>query len=155
MRKGVVAAVVVVLAGLVGVCGVSGSAYAVSCPAGTLRGDKGETANSLAECNIDSSHDSDNLMQTVDTIFAVVFGILGIVAVAVIIIGGVSFITSQGDAAKVTKGKNTILYGVIGLIIALLAFVIVNFVLSAVFKPSSSTGSGGQQNSSDQQQTGP
>ena len=41
--------------------------------------------------------------------------------------------TSQGDSAKVAKGKNTLIYGVVGLIVALLAFAIVNFVLKSVF----------------------
>jgi hypothetical protein len=54
------------------------------------------------------------------------------VAVIMIIIGGVNYATSQGDAAKVKKGKDTILYGIIGLVIAILAFAIVSFVLSAL-----------------------
>ena len=57
----------------------------------------------------------------------------GFMAVVMIIMGGISFITSQGDAAKVTRARNTILYGVIGLIVAILAFAIVNFVLTSVF----------------------
>lgn len=63
-----------------------------------------------------------------------VFGIIGIVAVIMIILGGFVMMTSSGDPGKVKKGKDTILYGVIGLVIALLAFAIVNFALSAVFK---------------------
>ena len=50
-----------------------------------------------------------------------------------IVMGGISFATSQGDASKTTKARNTILYGVVGLVVALLAFAIVNFVLGAVF----------------------
>ena len=42
------------------------------------------------------------------------------------------YTTSSGDSAKVKKAKDTIMYGVIGLVIALLAFAIVNFVLSSV-----------------------
>lgn len=76
---------------------------------------------------------STGLMDTVKTIINVVLGIVGLIAVVMIILGGVSFITSQGDATKVTKAKNTVLYGVIGLIVALLAFAIVNFVLGNVF----------------------
>ncbi len=59
-----------------------------------------------------------------------IIGVIGIVAVIMIILGGISYMTSQGDAAKAKKGRDTILYGVIGLIIALLAFAIVNFVLT-------------------------
>ena len=62
-----------------------------------------------------------------------VFGIIGIVAVIMIILGGFTMMTSSGDPGKVKKGKDTILYGVIGLVVALLAVVIVNFVLNSVF----------------------
>ena len=62
-----------------------------------------------------------------------VFGIIGIVAVIMIILGGFTMMTSSGDPGKVKKGKDTILYGVIGLVVALLAVVIVNFVLNNIF----------------------
>lgn len=99
----------------------------VTCPAGS----KNSTADTLEACNIDTTQN--NLMTRVQTIINVVLGVLGIVTVAVIIIGGFNYITSSGDPAKVAKAKNTILYGVIGLIIALLAYAIVNFVLTGVF----------------------
>ena len=74
-----------------------------------------------------------NLTGMLTTIINVVIGVVGFIAVIMMILGGISFITSQGDAAKVTKAKNTILYGVVGLIVAMLAFAIVNFVLNSVF----------------------
>lgn len=74
-----------------------------------------------------------SLMDTLQTIINVALGLIGFVAVVMIIFGGFQYITSSGDAAKVTKAKNTIMYGVIGLVIALLAFAIVNFVLGNVF----------------------
>ncbi|MCR5832343.1 MAG: hypothetical protein K6G36_00130, partial [Candidatus Saccharibacteria bacterium] len=40
------------------------------------------------------------------------------------------YMTSAGDASKVKKGKDTILYGIIGLVIVGLAFAIVNFVIA-------------------------
>ena len=63
----------------------------------------------------------------------VALGLIGTIAVVMIILGGYQYTTSAGDASKVTKAKNTILYGVIGLVIALLAFAIVNFVLAKLF----------------------
>ena len=48
------------------------------------------------------------------------------------IIGGVQYMTSAGDTQKVTKAKNTILYGLIGLVICVLAFAIVNFVITNI-----------------------
>lgn len=75
----------------------------------------------------------DGLTDTVKAVINTIIGIIGMLAVIMIIIGGINFVTSQGDAAKVTKARNTILYGVVGLIVSLLAFAIVNFVLTNVF----------------------
>lgn len=102
----------------------------VSCPPGTIHA--GASKPTYAECNIDSSATTDDLLGTVKNIINVILGVLGVVAVVVIILGGFTFMTSQGDAGKVMKGRNTILWGVVGLIVALLAFAIVNFVLRNV-----------------------
>jgi cytochrome bd-type quinol oxidase subunit 2 len=58
---------------------------------------------------------------------------VGIIAVVMIVFAGVQYATSQGDGAKTKKAKDTIMYAVIGLIVAILAFSIVNFVLKGVF----------------------
>ena len=58
-----------------------------------------------------------------------VIAVLGLVCVVVIIIGGVNYMTSSGDANKVKKAKDTILYGLIGLVVCVLAFALVNFVI--------------------------
>ena len=63
-----------------------------------------------------------------------VIAALGLVAVVIIIIGGVQYMTSSGDAGKVKKAKDTILYGIIGLVICILAFAIVNFVITNIIK---------------------
>ena len=63
--------------------------------------------------------------------------IVGVVAVIMLIIGGIRYVTSGGDSKKVTDAKNTVLYAIIGLVIAFLAFAIVNFVISVL--PSSDT----------------
>ena len=55
---------------------------------------------------------------------------IGAIAVIMIVWGGIKFATSAGDSNKVTAAKNTILYAVIGLAVAVLAFAIVNFVVS-------------------------
>lgn len=58
--------------------------------------------------------------------------IIGIIAVVMLIIGGIRYVTSGGDAKKVTDAKNTVLYAIIGLVISFLAYAIVNFVISAL-----------------------
>ena len=54
---------------------------------------------------------------------------IGIVSVIMIIIGGIRYATSNGDSNQVTAAKNTIMYAVIGLVIPIFAYAIVNFVL--------------------------
>ena len=54
---------------------------------------------------------------------------IGIVSVIMIIIGGIRYVTSSGEQANVKGAKDTILYAVVGLVITILAFSIVNFVL--------------------------
>lgn len=77
-----------------------------------------------------------DLTGNVATILNIVIGALGIVAVVVMIIGGINYMTSAGDAGKVDKGKKTIIYGLIGLVICALSFVIVNFVIVNILKNS-------------------
>ena len=57
---------------------------------------------------------------------------IGIVSVIMIIIGGIRYATSNGDSNQVTAAKNTIMYAVIGLVIAIFAYAIVNFVLTQI-----------------------
>ena len=106
-----------------------GGTKRVRCPNGDL-------VNNLTECDTikTNSLNSNNLMSTLNTIINVVIGIIGFVAVMVIILGGVQYTTSAGDSGKVKKAKDTIMYGIIGLIVALMAYSIVNFILSNIFK---------------------
>lgn len=58
--------------------------------------------------------------------------ILGMVAVIMIIIGGIRYTTSNGDSSATKGAKDTILYAVVGLVVAIMAYAIVNFVLAAL-----------------------
>jgi ABC-type bacteriocin/lantibiotic exporter with double-glycine peptidase domain len=67
----------------------------------------------------------------VKTIVNSLLYILAAVSVVVIIIAGITYTTSGGDSAMVTKAKNTLLYAVVGLVVAILAYAIVNYVINA------------------------
>lgn len=128
MILGVIATVFMVL-GLTNVAYISPANAAILCPDG-----KTEAADYASCTQFSGSKIKDkDLMKTLNVIINVIVGVIGFVAVAMIVMGGISFATSQGDTSKTTKARNTILYGVVGLVVALLAFAIVNFVLSNVF----------------------
>ena len=103
---------------------------AVDCPDGSIN----KTANDLTLCNVKKDAAGKDLSNQISNIINWILGIVGIIAVIVMIYGGVQYMTASGDASKVKKAKDIILYGVIGLIIAALAFAIVNFVLGEAFK---------------------
>lgn len=60
----------------------------------------------------------------------VVFAIMGAISVLVITIAAFQYVTSSGDPQKTAKAKDTIMYAVIGLAIAVLATAIIQFVVS-------------------------
>ena len=74
----------------------------------------------------------DRAENTVQNLLYGAYFAIGIVAVIMIILGGYNYLTSQGDSSKVSKGKTTILYGVVGLIIAVSASAITYFIINNV-----------------------
>ena len=74
-------------------------------------------------------------LQVDDIVLAVVNWLLfavGVVSVIMLIVGGIKYATSAGDSNKVTSAKNTIMYAIIGLAVAVLAFAIVGFVTNTL-----------------------
>ena len=59
---------------------------------------------------------------------------VGILAVIMLIWGGIRYVLSGGDSGAVSSAKKTILYAVVGLIVAILAYAIVNFVITTIEK---------------------
>src|SRR5690606_11396716 len=70
-----------------------------------------------------------SLEDRIRTITNILLFLLGAVAVIMIIIGGFRYVTSGGDSSSTTSAKNTIMYAVIGLVVAILAYAIVQFIL--------------------------
>ncbi|MEI7819102.1 MAG: hypothetical protein WCI47_03220 [bacterium] len=71
----------------------------------------------------------DDLVSQIKIITNTMLFAIGIVAVIMLIIGGFRYIFSGGNSTSVNSAKDTILYAVVGIVVALLAYAIVNFVL--------------------------
>lgn len=67
---------------------------------------------------------------TVKNVINLLIFIIGIISVVMIVVGGLRYTLSGGDQSGVSTAKNTILYAVVGLVVAVLAYSIVNFVLT-------------------------
>lgn len=70
---------------------------------------------------------------TLAIILSAAFTIIGGVAVLFLLIGAIRYVISGGDSARVARAKNTILYALIGIVVSVSAFAIVQFVLGSIF----------------------
>jgi len=75
---------------------------------------------------------SKDVRETIGGIVRAFMGLLGVVAVILILFGGFKWMTSQGNEEKVAEAKKIIISGVIGLIIILSAYAIATFVISNI-----------------------
>jgi hypothetical protein len=66
------------------------------------------------------------------------FGV-GVLSVIMLIFGGFRYVISGGKKESVTNAKNTILYAIIGLLVAVFAYAIINFILGAALSGGSTT----------------
>ena len=73
--------------------------------------------------------DPESLVKQFVNIFLFAVGALSVI---MLIWGGIRYTTSAGDSNKVTAAKNTVLYAIVGLVVAILAYAIVNMVISKI-----------------------
>ena len=85
-----------------------------------------------ADCT-SAGADAGSTFNKIITLIINIFSLLvGVIAVIMIIIGGLKYITSGGDSGNIQSAKNTIMYAVIGLVVVALAQFVVRFVLQKV-----------------------
>ncbi|MBR2708868.1 hypothetical protein IKE98_00855 [Candidatus Saccharibacteria bacterium] len=125
---------VLLLASLASFCPVAPTLAAKEPNSNVCNLDVPKSVKEAAGCN----NNADKVPGIVIGIINAVISVLGLVAVVFIIIGGISYMTSSGEAAKVEKARKTILYAVIGLAICVLAFAIVNFAVGIINSPPTS-----------------
>ena len=76
--------------------------------------------------------DDRSIVDIVQTLVGVAMAILGTVAVFVLVIAGKRYITAAGDPGKLKSAKDMLTWGIVGLLVAAMAYAIVAFVASAV-----------------------
>lgn len=120
----------VVLGALLATFIVSSQASAISINSGACSAISGSGGGS-AICN----HQDENVTSQngfVANLTRIILFLVGTAAVIMIVIGGIKYATANGDANKTKSAKDTIMYSVIGLIVALMAYAIVSFVVTSV-----------------------
>jgi hypothetical protein len=95
---------------------------------GAPQGGTGTGSSSGDICGAKGEKFEDLMKKVINTVLFV----LGMIAVIMIVVGGIRYTTSNGDSAQIQSAKNTIMYAVVGLVIAILAFPIVGFVIDKI-----------------------
>lgn len=107
--------------------GTSGAAFAANLSmGGGANAAKGDDQSGCLFSNQEGCEDQTPIFQTITN---VLLFIIGAVSVIMLIIGGIRYTVSQGDSSAVTSAKNTILYSIVGIVVAILAYAAVNFVI--------------------------
>jgi len=75
----------------------------------------------------------DDATNLIGTLVNVLLFVVGALATIMIIVGGILYVISNGDSAKIARAKNTITYSVVGLVVAFVAYAIINWVVQ-IFK---------------------
>ena len=93
----------------------------------------------LADCSTDTTSnticldslphvDTSSSSDVIPVIMNIAFGVIGLIAVIIITLAGFSYITSSGEPEKTAKAKDTILYALIGVVVAVLGATITSFI---------------------------
>ena len=72
---------------------------------------------------------SESLTSIVGTVINTMLFIVGILSVIMIIYAGIRFITANGNAQQVSTAKNILIYSIVGLVISIIAYAVVNWVI--------------------------
>lgn len=73
-----------------------------------------------------------NFLDVLSDIINWILGLVGVIAVLMLVWGGFNYLTSAGNPEATKKAKQTITYAIIGIIIIALAYTLVNFVTDSV-----------------------
>ena len=111
----------------VGLLGVSSLAAA-----SLLTSDASAQVSSGINAATTSEMQGKSVNNTVGSIVNILLWVVGILSVTMIVWSGFKYITSAGDTSKLASAKSTLIYAVVGLIIAIMAYAIVNFVRTEV-----------------------
>lgn len=122
MKKSIISIAIMTCA-VFGVSVLSTTSLSGSVSAQVSKGIDTATTSEMQGKSIDGK---DGLIKTVVNVLLWAVGILSVI---MIIFSGFRYITSSGDASKTKSAQNTLIYSVVGLIVAIMAWAIVNMVI--------------------------
>jgi hypothetical protein len=85
-----------------------------------------------ADSSVCKAQGTDSATSLIKTVIDTMLFLLGSIAVIMIVIGGIRYTTSNGESSQIKSAKDTIMYAIVGLAIAILSYAIVNFVVGSL-----------------------
>ena len=110
---------------LLGPALVPSAAASAACPAGN--DPKGQVLEGIDQTGDCDTSGINNLMGTIVTILS---WVAGVAAIIMILVSGFKYITSGGDSGKVSSAKSALIYALVGVAVAVLAQLLVRFVIT-------------------------
>ena len=110
---------------------ISFSIHPIKASADISNDSKQAACQGIGGCDSNADRSVADLLTTV---IKLISWIVGVLSVIMIIVGGMKFVVSNGDANSAKSARMTIIYALVGLVIAALAQVLVNFVLDRAIK---------------------
>jgi len=95
-------------------------------------GATGSITTGLTQACQTACNTSSTLPQVLGNVADVLIFLIGAVSVIMIIVGGLRYVLSNGDSKNAAAAKDTILYAVVGVVVAIAAYAIVKFVLDNI-----------------------
>ncbi|MCL2869194.1 pilin [Candidatus Saccharibacteria bacterium] len=121
----------IVAAGLVFTVGAVALVPTTTTLAATIAATNSKEAakNGVIDVGGDNKDNGSALTGTISALVNTALFIVGVISVVMIIYAGIRYQTAAGDPAKIKTAQHTLTYAIVGLIIAILAYAIVNFVI--------------------------
>jgi hypothetical protein len=138
--KRTIATILTVLALALMPVGVFGAAASADCPtASSANTPQSQVLSSVGEAGGNCSEDQ--VTNTISAAVNILSYVAGVAAIIMLILSGFRYITSGGDSSKVAAAKNTLVYALVGIVIAVLAQVLVRYVITQADSANSATSS--------------
>ncbi len=106
--------------------------FPLTFPSPALAADPYKDCSGSAICDASNQKGEGQVKKLVQNVINLLLTISSVIAVIMIIVGGIRYSTSNGDSNTASSAKNTILYSVIGLVIAIFSYAIVDFVIKNI-----------------------
>lgn len=75
--------------------------------------------------------------ELVNKVISGILGVVGAISLVMMVIGGITWMTSAGNADRVRRGRDTLLWAILGLVVIFLSYAIISFVFTGLEVPTS------------------